>query len=173
MRDAGAVRAIVARGLVPRCLELLDSTTLEAVRNKGVAIDSRAGAMLLIEVDGEPTTCDVELERVGHAWVPKRKPSRCSSHKMRHSEIASESSQRDVSSGARLTKNKLSEDVVVPRSRLVDLLTEVDRISEASVRGMLSYGHAGDGNLHVNFCGTIPMSCTRLIAPSRCSSGAS
>ena len=68
VRGAGAaVRDIVARGLVPRCLELLDATTLEAVRRSGVPIDRRAGAMLLIEVDGEPSTCEVEIERVGEA----------------------------------------------------------------------------------------------------------
>ena len=50
---AEAVSAIVAAGVVPRCLELLDSATLDAVRAAGVSVDARAGAMLLVEVDGE------------------------------------------------------------------------------------------------------------------------
>src|SRR5271166_243789 len=50
---AQAVSAIVAAGVVPRCLEMLDSATLDAVRAAGVSIDLRAGAMLLIEVDGD------------------------------------------------------------------------------------------------------------------------
>ncbi len=50
-----------------------------------------------------------------------------------------------------MARYKISEDVVVPRTRLVDLLAEVGRISEETGVQMLSYGHAGDGNLHVNF----------------------
>jgi glycolate oxidase len=51
----------------------------------------------------------------------------------------------------KLAKYKLSEDVVVPRSKLVGLLEEVDRIGEATRVKYLTYGHAGDGNMHVNF----------------------
>ena len=51
----------------------------------------------------------------------------------------------------KLAKYKLSEDVVVPRSKLVALLEEVDRIGEATKVKYLTYGHAGDGNMHVNF----------------------
>lgn len=51
----------------------------------------------------------------------------------------------------KLAKYKLSEDVVVPRSKLVALLAEVDRIGEATGVRYLTYGHAGDGNMHVNF----------------------
>jgi glycolate oxidase len=163
VRAAGAaVRDIVARGLVPRCLEILDATTLEAVRRSGVPIDTRAGAMLLIEVDGEPATCEVELERVGEA---------CSTSGAIDVLVAQDAAQRDRLWKARkemsravraLTKNKLSEDVVVPRSRLVDLLDQVDRISESSGVKMLSYGHAGDGNLHVNFLWNDPDELPRV-----------
>jgi glycolate oxidase len=51
----------------------------------------------------------------------------------------------------KLARHKLSEDVVVPRSRIADLLARTDDIGvETGVRH-LAYGHAGDGNLHVNF----------------------
>src|SRR5580658_8917269 len=62
---ADAVGAIVAAGVVPRCLELLDAATLDAVRAAGVAVDTRAGAMLLVEVDGDGS--ERALERVGEA----------------------------------------------------------------------------------------------------------
>ncbi|MCW5838161.1 MAG: FAD-linked oxidase, partial [Labilithrix sp.] len=51
----------------------------------------------------------------------------------------------------KLTKYKLSEDVVVPRSRLVELLDEAARVCERERVRHLTYGHAGDGNMHVNF----------------------
>ncbi len=51
----------------------------------------------------------------------------------------------------KLAKHKLSEDVVVPRSRLVDLLDAAARICYRESVRHLTYGHAGDGNMHVNF----------------------
>ena len=147
---ARAVGAIVAAGVVPRCLEMLDAATLGAVRGAGVAVDLRAGAMLLVEVDGEGA--DRALERVGEA------ASGCDG--CLDVVVAQDAGQRDrlwtarrmLSKATRkLARHKLSEDIVVPRSRIADLLARVDEIGhETSVRH-LAYGHAGDGNLHVNF----------------------
>src|SRR4051812_13770618 len=53
---ADAVRRVVAAGLVPRCLELMDGPTLEAIRAQSVSVDPRARAMLLVEVDGNAGT---------------------------------------------------------------------------------------------------------------------
>jgi glycolate oxidase len=61
-------------------------------------------------------------------------------------------SRRALSPATRkLAKYKLSEDVVVPRSRIGELLTRVDAIGTLTGVRHLTYGHAGDGNLHVNF----------------------
>ncbi|MEO6419873.1 MAG: FAD-binding protein, partial [Polyangiaceae bacterium] len=64
-RAGAAVGTIIANGLIPRCLELLDRATLDAVRAEKVSIDPRAGAMLLIEVDGEAHGVEASLERLG------------------------------------------------------------------------------------------------------------
>ena len=146
-----AVSAIVAAGLRPRCLELLDAQTLAAVRARGVGVDARAGAMLLIEVDGDAPVVEAALERVGDA---------CDRAGAIEVLAAQDPAQRDRLWEARrqlsyatkaMARHKIAEDVVVPRTKIPALLEEVDRISaETSVR-MLTYGHAGDGNLHVNF----------------------
>jgi glycolate oxidase len=147
---AGAVGAIVAAGVVPRCLEMLDAATLGAVRAAGVAIDARAGAMLLVEVDGEGA--EGALLRVGEA--ASGFPG-CIDVL-----VAQDGTQRDRLWAARrmlskatrrLARHKLSEDVVVPRTRIADLLAKTDDIGEATGVRHLVYGHAGDGNLHVNF----------------------
>jgi glycolate oxidase len=145
-----AVSAIVAAGVVPRCLEMLDSATLDAVRAAGVSIDLRAGAMLLIEVDGD--SAESALMRVGE--VASGAPG-CIDVV-----VAQDAAQRDRLWAARrmlshatrkLARHKLSEDIVVPRTRIADLLARCDEIgAETGIRN-LSYGHAGDGNLHVNF----------------------
>ncbi len=149
---AVAVAAIVAAGVVPRCLEMLDAATLEAVRQAGVAIDPRAGGMLLIEVDGDPEVTETALMRVGEVATG------CAG--CIDVVVAQDAAQRDRLWAARrilshatrkLAKHKLSEDIVVPRSRIADLLDRTDAIAEETGIRNLSYGHAGDGNLHVNF----------------------
>lgn len=155
VREAAAgVQRIVANGLVPRCLELLDGATLEAVRSAGVAIDRRAHAMLLVEIDGvgDGSALDGALARLGDALTD--------GGQVLDVVVAQDAAQRARLWEARrmlspatrkLAKYKLSEDVVVPRSKLVALLEEVDRIGERTGVRHLTYGHAGDGNLHVNF----------------------
>ncbi len=149
---AAAVGAIVEAGLVPRCLELLDAATLDAVRANKVAIDPRAKAMLLIELDGEEAAADQALERLGELLSGR--------DGIIDIVVAQDAAQRARLWEARralspatrkLAKYKLSEDIVVPRSKIVELLAEVERIGERTGVRHLSYGHAGDGNLHVNF----------------------
>jgi glycolate oxidase len=147
---ASAVSRIVAAGIVPRCLEMLDAGTLAAVRAQGVAVDERAGGMLLIEVDGE--SAESALVRVGE--VAAASPGNLDVL------VAQDGVQRDRLWAARrmlskatrkLARHKLSEDVVVPRTRIADLLARAEEIGQTTGVRNLSYGHAGDGNLHVNF----------------------
>ncbi|MGH7437670.1 MAG: FAD-binding oxidoreductase, partial [Polyangiaceae bacterium] len=118
---ANAVGRIVAAGTVPRCLEMLDAGTLAAVRAQGVAVDERAGGMLLAEVDGEQV--EESLMRLGE--VASACPGSVDVL------VAQEGAQRDRLWAARrmlsratrkLAKYKLSEDVVVPRTCIADLL---------------------------------------------------
>jgi glycolate oxidase len=151
VRDAAsAVGSVVGAGIVPRCMEMLDSSTLNAVRGAGVPIDPRAGAMLLVEVDGESP--EGMLLRAGEAL------SACPG--CLDVVVAQDGVQRDRLWAARrmlskatrkLARHKLSEDVVVPRTRMADLLARADDIGKATGIRHLAYGHAGDGNLHVNF----------------------
>ena len=152
VQQAGAaVQEIIALGLVPRCIELLDATTLEAMRSAGNSINAQAGAMLIMEVDGDEQACERQAQRVSDA---------CETAKVLEVLIAQDTAQREKLWAARrqmshavrkLTKKKLSEDVVVPRMQIGTLLERVAQTSERTGVRSLTYGHAGDGNLHVNF----------------------
>jgi glycolate oxidase len=162
---AAAVEAIIAAGLVPRCIELLDAGTLEAVRKRGVAIDARAGSLLILEVDGEPAACDAAMERVGGVTADAGALDVLAAQDPAQRDRLWEA-RRQMSPATRaMARFKISEDVVVPRTRMVALFDDIDRIREASqpsgVR-MLTYGHAGDGNLHVNFLWDDPADAPRV-----------
>jgi glycolate oxidase len=153
---AAAVQRVIARGVVPRCLELMDATTLEAIRRQNVAVDPRANAMLLVEVDARHTPIDGTLEMLGQT-LSEGGPGEASAIDVVAAQDAAQrarlwEARRLLSTATRkLAKYKLSEDVVVPRSRLVALLEETARICEKEGVRHLTYGHAGDGNMHVNF----------------------
>lgn len=149
---AAAVQRVIARGLVPRCLELLDAWTLEAVRRQNVAIDPRANAMLLVEVDARHAPLDTMLEILGETLSEGGDTIDVVAAQDAAQRGRLWEARRMLSMATRkLAKYKLSEDVVVPRSRLVDLLDEAARICEREQVRHLTYGHAGDGNMHVNF----------------------
>jgi glycolate oxidase len=156
------VSELIAAGLVPRCIELMDEGTLNAVRAHGNAIDPRAQAMLLIEVDGEGEHVELAAKRVYDV---------CQSVAALDVLVAQDESQRarlwaarrEMSPAIRrMAKHKLSEDVVVPRQQVGALLERVRRTSELHDIRMLTYGHAGDGNLHVNFLWNDPDEVPRV-----------
>jgi glycolate oxidase len=145
------VAEIVAAGLVPRCLELLDKRTIDAVRGQ-VSVDPRAGALLLLEVDGDAAAVERQVTVLGELLSKGRGVIDVVAAQDAAQRARLWAARRALSPATRkLAKHKISEDVVVPRSKVPDLLTRVERIGEATKTRHLTYGHAGDGNLHVNF----------------------
>lgn len=149
---AASVKRVIAAGLVPRCLELMDAWALEAIRRQGVAIDPRAGAMLLVEVDARHGAVDAVLEALGNTLAEAGDTIEIVAAQDAAQRARLWDARRMLSVATRrLARYKLSEDVVVPRSHLVALLDEATRVCERERVRHLAYGHAGDGNLHVNF----------------------
>lgn len=148
---ASAVEHMTAERVVPRCLEFLDGTTLEVMREAGNSIDPRAGALLLIEVDGTERACELQAERVSASCEYARALDLLvAQNESQRARLWA--SRREMSYAVRRkARHKVSEDVVVPRRHLASLLGAVSELAEKHEVTALSYGHAGDGNLHVNF----------------------
>ena len=145
------VAEILASGVTPRCVEFLDELTLGALRAAGNAISESARALLILEVDGTEAACEVEAERIAGALADVAALDLVVARDGAQREKLW-SARREMSRAVRrLSKKKLAEDVVVPRRELGRLLACVSEESERSGVRTLSYGHAGDGNLHVNF----------------------
>jgi glycolate oxidase len=158
VRAAGdAVSLLLARGVVPRCLELMDAYTLNLVRGSvAFSIPASAGAALLIELDGPELLCDALLEISGNAML---EAGALDVAVARHGGDRERlwAARRELSHALRRSSRfKLAEDVVVPRSQIPALLEACARLSATHKVPMPTYGHAGDGNLHVNFLWSDP-----------------
>lgn len=149
---ARAVGSLLLHGMLPRCMELLDEATIAIVRaSAGLPIPESTRALLLIELDGDQDALDPQIERCGNAL------SDAGATEVLMARHAGERQQlwaarRELSRALRgRAKFKLAEDVVVPRSKIPALVGACNGISDQFGVQMASYGHAGDGNLHVNF----------------------
>src|SRR5438105_1504498 len=148
---AATVQQIFAAGFLPSSLEIADKFTLEAARQDSGAANVPSGnAHLLVDLDGQEETVGVEMRKV-RDLIQSRKPSAL--------EIATNESdcerlwalRREFSNSLRATGlTKLNEDIVVPRGRLVDLIAFAEGLSVRSGFPIACFGHAGDGNIHVN-----------------------
>lgn len=152
MRDcAGAVQGLLQAGLLPSSLEIADRYTLEASRRHlGDHLVPTGNAVLLVELDGQQSTVSAEaikmvkvIRKLGgldiRSAVAKRERERIWG-------LRREFSYSLKASGF----TKLNEDVTVPRSRLVDLIAFTEKLSAKHQVDIASFGHAGDGNIHVN-----------------------
>lgn len=152
MREAAAtVQKIFAAGFLPSAVELADAFTLEAARRDSNAGDVPDGnAHLLVEFDGQPETVLVEMEKL-RVMVRDCNPS---SLQVATTEPDCErfwALRRAFSNSLRATGlTKLNQDIVVPRSKLVELVEFAEALSRRSGFPIACFGHAGDGNMHVN-----------------------
>ena len=147
-----AVARVLAQGVVPRCLELLDDTSLAAARKASpLKFPPGTGAALLVEADGnDQEHVFAEMVRVaelargdarGEVLVAQNEQQRREIWETR--KFLSESLRR-------LHPKKLSEDVAVPRSMIPEMVARSRAIGEKYGLAVATYGHSGDGNLHAN-----------------------
>lgn len=148
---AATVQQIFAAGFLPSSLEIADQFTLEAARHDTGASGVPGGnAHLLVDVDGQPETVRLEMEKL-RSLVGNRNPF---SLVVATAEADCErlwALRREFSNSLRATGlTKLNQDIVVPRSRLVELIEFAQGLSVRSGFPIACFGHAGDGNIHVN-----------------------
>jgi glycolate oxidase len=148
---AEAVQAIFAAGFLPASLEIADHFTLEAARRDlRKMIVPPGNAHLLVDLDGQEESVRSEAKAIRELLATK-KPN---SLEMATGEADCEklwALRREFSNSLRATGlTKLNQDVVVPRSRLVDLIEFAGTLQEKHGFPIACFGHAGDGNIHVN-----------------------
>ncbi|MEK7879819.1 MAG: FAD-linked oxidase C-terminal domain-containing protein, partial [candidate division NC10 bacterium] len=148
-----AVSRIIACGIIPAALEMLDQHVVRAVEDAvGAGYPRDAGAVLLIELDGPQAEIEAQSLRVVEI---------CRERSAIDLRVARDEAERALlwkgrkeAAGAigRLTPNWLLQDAVVPRSRLPQIMRELGAISARHRLLIANVFHAGDGNLHPLIC---------------------
>jgi glycolate oxidase len=147
-----AVNAILAEGIVPASLELMDQTAIlciEEAMHLGLTTDVEAS--LIIETDGaDEQTVMREAEAAGRICRETGARSvKVAQNEAERSQLWK--ARRSISpSLARKAPNKLGEDITVPRSAIPEVVKRLRAISARFGLPIVIFGHAGDGNLHPN-----------------------
>ncbi len=146
---AAAVGAIIAAGVVPAALEMMDQRITQAVEDfVHAGFPTDAAAVLLVEVDGLPAGVAADAATVVAVLED---------HGARTVRVAADEAERALlwkgrktafGAVARIKPNYYLHDTVVPRSRLVEVLAEVYAIADRHDLLVMNVFHAGDGNLH-------------------------
>jgi glycolate oxidase len=147
-----AVTQLISRRVVPAAIELVDAASLTALAEHAgrPMATAGAGAVLIIEVDGSPESVEPEMLLVEEAC----RASNAILLKRAKTDREREdiwNLRRELSPALKRISNiKLNNDVVVPRGRIPELFALVKEIAAESGFPIASFGHAGDGNIHVN-----------------------
>ena len=149
---ARAVNAVLAEGIVPASLEIMDQTALVCIEESmRLGLSTDVEASLIIETDGaDEATVIREIETAGRACMEtgarnvktaKTEEERADLWKARRS---------SSTALARRAPNKFGEDITVPRSAIPEVVRRIREISRKHGLPVVIFGHAGDGNLHPN-----------------------
>ena len=148
---AEAVSRIMAQPVIPCALEFMDATAIAMVREfSDLGLPEDAGALLMIEVDGTAAGIDASTSRVataaqGNGCIGvETARNRADVERLWRTRKALSPALRNVA------PKKINEDVVVPVSRIPDLIDGLERLSAQHGIRIVNFGHAGNGNIHVN-----------------------
>ncbi|MBS3758149.1 MAG: FAD-binding protein [Desulfobacterales bacterium] len=148
---AETVSEIIRRGIIPRTIEFMDNASIRCVENYlNMGLPEDVAAMLIIEVDGSAEAVREAAEAIHSLCMEmgaRRVDSACSP------EAAAQlwQARKSISPALyTLGPDKINEDIVVPRSRIPDMVRKIKSLSQSTGLTMVGFGHAGDGNIHFN-----------------------
>ena len=146
---AKTVSVTMSSGIIPTTLELMDNLSIVAVEKAvKIGLPVQAGGLLIIEVDGVPSTVEENARRVSEIC------KECGATEVKIAQTAEEAenlwvARRSVAKAfGQVAPCKFAEDATVPRSLVPALVKKCVEIGEKYRLPMLIVGHAGDGNMH-------------------------
>jgi D-lactate dehydrogenase len=148
---AAAVSRIMAGAVTPCALEFMDGRAIAMIRGYAqAALPDEAGALLMIEVDGQRAALDAAVESVSAA-ARNQGLLHITAARTAEETAALWATRKALSPALRtVAPKKINEDVVVPVSRMAELIAGLEALSREFAVTIVNFGHAGNGNIHVN-----------------------
>jgi FAD/FMN-containing dehydrogenase len=149
---ARATSAIVASGIVPAALEMMDGATIRAVEASiyAAGYPADAAAVLLIELDGLEAGLDADARTVERlCQAAGARGVRIARNERERAKLW-QGRKKAFGAMGRISPHLVVQDAVVPRTKLPEVLAEIHRIAERHRVHICNVFHAGDGNLHPN-----------------------
>ncbi|MDO8282834.1 MAG: FAD-linked oxidase C-terminal domain-containing protein [Thermodesulfovibrionia bacterium] len=145
-----AVPMIVSSGTIPRTLEFMDSGAIQAVESyRPVGLPGNSEALLLIEVDGSSDLVRKDADKI--ASICANMGADVSIADGAYARERLWESRKALSPALyHLKPDKINEDIVVPRTKIPQIIRSIKLIEEKYNLMIVNFGHAGDGNIHVN-----------------------
>ena len=145
-----AVAKIISSKIIPRTLEFMDREAIAAIEKfKPVGLPKDAEAILLIELDGHPSAITKEAEKIVDICQQLGAEIKKAEDEDARNQLWA--SRRAISPALyQIRPTKINEDIVVPRNMVTEMLKRLRKLSEESGIKIVNFGHAGDGNIHVN-----------------------
>jgi D-lactate dehydrogenase len=145
-----AVARLMNQPATPSMLEFMDATALKLARDVGGAAIPEAGALLMIEADGDPRQLPALLQNLAdHAQGAGCLEVTVAADDAEAAQLLA--ARKALSPALRsLASGKINEDVVVPITQVPALVRFVETLSRDSGLLIVSFGHIGNGNVHVN-----------------------
>jgi glycolate oxidase subunit GlcD len=145
-----AVSAIIAHGMLPAAMELIDQATIRAVEESifAAGYPTDAAAALVVEFDGPAAGLAGEAERAAEICRSEGAREVRRAHDAAERALLWQGRKKSFGALGRLAPELLVQDAVVPRTKLPAVLAEVMRIRDAYQLRIANVFHAGDGNLH-------------------------
>lgn len=144
-----AVSNIIAKGIIPARLEMMDNKMielLEAFRQTGYPRD--AEAVLVIEVDGEAIVLEAQMEKIRQACEETNVRTFQAARDAKQADELWESRRAAYGVSSRAKPSCMVEDVTVPRTKFPEIIKKIQEISERYNIDTVILAHAGDGNTH-------------------------
>ena len=151
---ARAVSRIMAQPMTPCALEFIDGRAIEMIRNYSKAdLPIGAGALLMIEVDGAQVAMDEAVAVITRAAQGDQGDGLLDIQVARTQQEINDmwATRKALSPALRtIAPKKINEDIVVPVSRMAELIEGLELLSQEFDITIVNFGHAGNGNIHVN-----------------------
>ncbi len=154
-KAAETVSAVIREAVVPRCIEYMDRASIKCVENEFKAImpDSvfrKIDAVLLIDIDGSCKTIAKDAEKLRKFCLEKGAYHVITAKDPKQASDLWKARKSLSPALFKLAPNKINEDIVVPINRIPHMVERLEKIQKETGLVIVSFGHAGDGNIHCN-----------------------